>query len=185
MLRKQHEISYPQFENFLTSNLTSMTADVGKANTQAEKFSVMAGYVRAGGKQLVSVNIKTNAGYRVPLSSRIMFFALPNLPIANLSNGLAKALNLPTRAEYAVHPFYQIFCAGLLLNQNLLKIYSMPESNGILDGHVYSVVKNSNWWQRRVLDIALLLKFNVTSATFPLPKLPVVKVQQNYGSGSL
>lgn len=173
MLRMKHQISYSQFENFLTLNIKHMPMEVAKANTNAEKFSIMANYVREGGKQLVDVNIKTNAGYRVPLSSRIMFFALPQLPIANLSNGLAKALNLPTRPEYAVRPFYQAFCSGLLLNHNLLQTYSMPNSNGILDSKVYSIVKQSDWWQRRVLDIALLLKFNVASLSNPLPKLPV------------
>lgn len=174
MLRKQHEISYPQFESFLTSNLNYITTDVAISSTEAEKFSITANFVREGGKQLVDVNAKTNAGYRVPLSSRIMFFAFPHLPIANLSNGLAKALNLPLRAEYAVRPFYQIFCSGLLLNQALLQTYSMPNSNGILDSHVYSTVKQSDWWQRRVLDIALLLKFSVTSTAFPPPMLPII-----------
>ena len=172
MLRKQHEISYPQFESFLDSNHQHMATEIAAAKTEDEKFAIMAQYVRTGGKQLVDVNVKTNAGYRIPLSSRIMFFAFPDLPVANLSSGLAKALNLPSRAEYAVRPFYNIFCAGLQLNRNLLQTYSMPNSNGILDSHVYSSAKQSDWWQRRVLDIALLLKFRVTAPVFPLPTLP-------------
>jgi hypothetical protein len=37
---------------------------------------------------------------------------------------------------------------------------------------IYKEVKNSDWWQRRVLDIALLLHFNVTTVAAPFPAVP-------------
>lgn len=174
MFRKKNELSYPQFETFLTRTLQHLHNDIKLAKTDAEKWAVTGEYVREGGKQLVDINVKTNAGYRVPFSSRILFFAMPTVPIANLSNGLAKALNLPSRAEYAVRPFYQIFSTGFAKNQQLLKSYKMPKSRGILDDNVYSQAAQSDWWQRRVLDIALLLKFNVASKGLNLPKIPII-----------
>jgi hypothetical protein len=164
MLRKKDEISYPQFEAYLTNTLKFFQRDIKLSVNDAQRWAVASEYVREGGKQLVDVNVQTNAGYRVPLSSRVLFFALPTMPIANLSRGVAKALNLPIRAEYAVRPFYRIFYTGLAANQTLLKAYSIPSSRGVLDASVYSQVKNSDWWHRRVLDIAILLKFNVSSS---------------------
>jgi len=43
------------------------------------------------GKSLVDVNVQTNAGYRVPLATRILFFALPTHPLANFSNRSSKS----------------------------------------------------------------------------------------------
>lgn len=172
MLRKQNELSYPQFEAYLSKTLKHLQKDINLAKTVAEKWAIASEHVREGGKQLVDVNVKTNAGYRVPFASRILFFATPTMPVANLSNGLAKALNLPSRPEYAVRPFYQIFYTGLVTNDTLLKTYSMPISHGLLDAEVYSQVAQSDWWQRRVLDIALLLKFNVARTASRLPKVP-------------
>lgn len=171
MFRKKNELSYPQFETSLTRTLQHLHNDMKLAKTDAEKWAITSEYVREGGKQLVDVNVKTNAGYRVPFSSRILFFSTPTQPIANFSNGLAKALNLPLRPEYAIRPFYQAICTGFARNKNQLQAYGMPQSNGILAADIYAQAKMSDWWQRRVLDIALLLKFKVAAATFPLPKL--------------
>ena len=48
----------------------------------------------------------------------------------------------------------------------------MPQSLGVLDDDIYSAVMNSDWWHRRVIDIALLLHFNVTKVATPLPNIP-------------
>ena len=174
MLRKQHEISYPQFEHYLANSIKYLQTDVASAKTEAERWAATSSFVREGGKQLVNINVQTNAGYRVPLSSRILFFATPTQPIANFSNGLAKALNLPLRPEYAIRLFYQAICTGFALNKNKLQAYTMPQSNGILDADIYAQVKASDWWQRRVLDIALLLRLKVAVAASPMPKLQTI-----------
>jgi hypothetical protein len=172
MLRKQHELSYPQFENFLTSNTKQYLRDCNAAKQTADAWRVSSAYVKQGGKELVDVAVQTNAGYRIPLATRILFFALPSMPLANFSNGLAKALNLQSRPEAAIHPFYQIFQTCLDLNRNKLLKYEVPGSVGVLDDEIYPDVSNSDWWQRRVLDIALLLHYRITSVTSPFPKVP-------------
>jgi hypothetical protein len=48
----------------------------------------------------------------------------------------------------------------------------MPQSLGVLDDNIYEAVRNSDWWQRRVMDIALLLHFKVTKVASPLPTFP-------------
>ena len=94
------------------------------------------------------------------------------MPIANFSNGLAKSLNLQSRPEAAIHYYYQIFHTCMASNSSQLSKYEIPGSNGLVDDMIYKEVKNSDWWQRRVLDIALLLHFNVTTVAAPFPAVP-------------
>ena len=94
------------------------------------------------------------------------------MPIANFSTGLAKALHVQSRAEAAIHPFYQIFHDCLAINAKQLTKYQMPQSISILDDDIYAEAKNSDWWHRRVIDLALLLHFNVTKAVSPFPTVP-------------
>ena len=172
MLRKKHELSYPQFEKFLSQNFNSYESEINKASSTSDLWKVSSAFMKQVGKSLVDVNVQTNAGYRIPLATRILFFALPTHPLANFSNGLAKSLNLQSRPEAAIHPFYQIFHDCLIINNKQLRKYGMPQSLGVLDDDIYSAVRNSDWWHRRVIDIALLLHFNVTKVATPLPNIP-------------
>jgi len=172
MLRKQHELSYPQFENYLIHTAQKYISDCANPATKSDNWKASSAYVWQGGKELVDVNVQTNAGFRIPLASRILFFALPVMPIANFSNGLAKSLNLQSRPEAAIHYYYQIFNMCMVSNNRQLSKYEIPESNGLIDDMIYKEVKNSDWWQRRVLDIALLLHFNVTTVAAPFPAVP-------------
>ena len=172
MLRKQHELSYPQFEQFLSQSFNSYESEINKASSTSDLWKVSSAFMKQVGKSLVDVNVQTNAGYRVPLATRILFFALPTHPLANFSNGLAKSLNLQSRPEVAIHPFYQIFHDCLIINNKQLRKYEMPQRLGVLDDDIYLAVRNSDWWHRRVIDIALLLHFNVTKAAAPLPTIP-------------
>jgi hypothetical protein len=172
MLRKQHELSYPQFEKYLIRTAQNYISDCVKSATKSDKWKASSAYVWQGGKELVDVNVQTNAGFRIPLATRILFFALPSMPIANFSNGLAKSLNLQSRPEAAIHYYYQIFHTCMASNSSQLSKYEIPGSNGLVDDMIYKEVKNSDWWQRRVLDIALLLHFNVTTVAAPFPAAP-------------
>lgn len=172
MLRKQHELSYPQFERFLTLQLNQYENEVAKASSSSDIWNASSAFMKNFGKALVDVNVQTNAGFRVPLATRILFFALPTLPIANFSNGLSKSLHLQSRPEAAIHPFYQIFQDCLAINSKQLRNYAMPQSLGILNDDIYLAAKNSDWWHRRVIDIALLLHFNVTKVATPFPTVP-------------
>jgi hypothetical protein len=172
MLRKQHELSYPQFEQFFSQHFSYYENEIKKASSTADLWKVSSAFMKRVGKSLVDVNVQTNAGYRVPLATRILFFALPTYPLANFSNGLAKSLNLQSRPEAAIHPFYQIFQDCLIINSKQLRKYEMPQSLEVLDDDIYLAVRNSDWWQRRVIDIALLLHFNVTKTATPLPAIP-------------
>lgn len=104
-----------------------------------------------------------NGNYRVPLASRVLFFAVPDMLVFNYSNGLGKAMNFQSRPQAAIPYFNKEMHEGLKRNHALLSKFKMPPPV-YLDYEMWERIKKYRWWQRRVLDIALLLHFNVAHA---------------------
>ena len=129
--------------------------------------------MKNSGKALVSTKVNTNAGYRVALASRILFFALPQVKLFNFSQDLSDALQLQSRPQVAIYNFQEIFDAGLRSNRSRLNKITPPASLGIIDGSVYDEnLVNGDWWQRRVLDLAVKLHFSTVTPINPLPPKP-------------
>jgi hypothetical protein len=105
--------------------------------------------------------------HRVVLCSRILFFALPELPFFNFSHSISRCLNLQLRAEYALPRFNSILENGYNLNWKNLANTIMPPSTRLHENIRLNALK-SDWWGRRVLDIALLLHFRISHARLPL-----------------
>ena len=104
-----------------------------------------------------------NGNYRVPLASRILFFAVPDMLLFNYSNGLGKAMNFQSRPQAAISYFNQELHEGLQRNQALLARCKLPPPIS-LNHDMWKEIEKHGWWQRRVLDIALLIHFNVAHA---------------------
>jgi hypothetical protein len=105
-----------------------------------------------------------NTPYRIPLATRILSYSVPDLPIFNLSTGIKNALRLRGDAQSFVPTFYSLLNAGLKTNsQTLSKLQLPPPPDGLQIG-IWGGSVASEWWKRRVLDLALLLHFNVTTA---------------------
>jgi hypothetical protein len=111
-----------------------------------------------------NTSVSLNGNHRVPLSCRILFFAMPDLMVFNFSNGLAKKMCLQTRPQAAILYFNKYMYNGLQLNQALLANLDMPKPS-ILSNDIWQAANYGDWWKRRVLDLALLLHFNLVSAT--------------------
>ena len=105
-----------------------------------------------------------NGNHRVPLACRILFFAMPDMMVFNFSNGLAKKMRFQSRPQAAIPIFNKYLCDGLQLNKVLLKKLEMPKPT-VLSEDIWTEAKKGDWWQRRVLDLALLLHFGLVSAT--------------------
>lgn len=105
-----------------------------------------------------------NGNHRVPLACRILFFAMPDMMVFNFSNGLAKKMRLQSRPQAAIPNFNKLLYDGLQLNKVLLKNLDMPKPT-TLSEDIWLAANKGGWWQRRVLDLALLLHFGLVSAT--------------------
>ena len=103
-----------------------------------------------------------------PLATRILFFAAPNLPIYNLSEKICAALKLkPVRTEEAFINFYHLMNKIAEDNWEKLCNYKMPLSNGNINDKYWLIAAENGWWQRRVLDLALMInKGNIKNKKF-------------------
>lgn len=105
-------------------------------------------------------NIGNNGGCHAALASRFLFFSNPEMPIFNYSANLATKLGLKGSTAKRIPAYYQAIGKAYIDNWKYLKKFKMPLSNHISDDY-WLQVKESGWWQRRVLDIALLLHYRI------------------------
>jgi hypothetical protein len=124
---------------------------------------------------------KKKTGVHVALASRILFFAVPNMMFFNYSNQIAAALGFPTNQPgKIIHDYYKEIENGLNLNWQELVKFDMPLTSKDLPDDLWQTARNNGWWQRRVLDLALLTAlcgktpkaFIQTIAATPIKKHP-------------
>ena len=106
-------------------------------------------------------NNSLNGNYRVPFSSRLLFFCTPELMVFNFSNELARKMRLQTRPQAALPQFNALLEDGMRLNRALLRRLKLPEKSALSQDN-WNKINTTDWWQRRVLDLALLIKFGVS-----------------------
>lgn len=120
-------------------------------------------------------------GNHIALASRILFFAIPDMTFFNYSNSIAKELGFSiNNPSVIIHDYHQTLEKGLDLNWDELIKYEMPLSHIELPDSLWETARNNGWWQRRVLDLALLTAlcgktpkaFIQTIAANPIKKHP-------------
>ena len=111
--------------------------------------------------------VSPNGNHRVPLAVRILFFAMPDMMVFNFSNRLSKAMCFQSRPQAAIVGFNRFLYEGLKRNKLLLDKVQMPMPITLSD-QIWLAAKRGEWWQRRVLDLALLLHFRLIYATSQL-----------------
>jgi hypothetical protein len=104
---------------------------------------------------------------RLNMASRILFFLSPNLQTFNMNNKIAVAFGLPTRPHYHYSDYFELFAKGLVTNQTGLSKFKMPSMRDDLDYQTWYHISKTDWWKRRVLDIAVLLIASPTIAPHP------------------
>jgi hypothetical protein len=112
-------------------------------------------------------SVKPNP-HRTVIASRIMFFLAPTMPCFNMNNTIALNYGLQSRPYAYRDEYCRLMYDGLLANWNLLKTYSLPNCTHELTYETWQKINESDWWQRRVLDIAVLIKNGLTSAVVGL-----------------
>ena len=91
------------------------------------------------------------------LASRILFFTTPNLQTFNLNGSIAIHFGLQVRAKVHYKEYFELFAQGMITNQTKLSKYSMPPARAGLDSVTWNNAKRTDWWRRKVLDLAVLL----------------------------
>ncbi len=107
-------------------------------------------------------------GNRLVLSSRILFFLIPDFFIVNMNNGVAKSFGLRSQAHNHYIDFYALMYRTLKANQTQLNKFKLPEDKlNELSFQTWDRVRQTDWWLRRVLDIAILIRTNNAKPVHP------------------
>ena len=115
--------------------------------------------------KLVSRDFVKNAAiypnkYRTVLASRMLFFAVPDMMLFNFSTKLAKTMGFVGLPHDVLPHFARVMEECLRQNWIFLYSYEMPfVAITDLKEEVWQLARNGGWWQRRVLDLALLIRF--------------------------
>jgi hypothetical protein len=114
--------------------------------------------------QALSDGITTTAnGRRLVLASRMLFFVVPTMPIFNMNNRVAKEFGLGSLAYLYKDDYCKLMLDGMNNNNLLLSTYPLPIDLNGMNTETYSIVYKSDWWQRRILDIAILINLGLAA----------------------
>jgi hypothetical protein len=95
-----------------------------------------------------------------------------------MNNHIAKHFGLQTRPHHHYAEYFKLFSTGMKTNQTLLSKYKMPSARDDLDITTWNEALRTDWWKRRVLDIAVLL--HVRKTVVPNPNLRSLVKRQIY-----
>jgi hypothetical protein len=101
-------------------------------------------------------NIKGYGNQRA-FASRILFFAIPQMYFFNYSPTLKEKLKEDWKVKGVEHNKAYTFM-NRLLKRYESKIKKLPRPNFASDcsAEIATLIANNNWWERRVLDLAVL-----------------------------
>ncbi len=100
--------------------------------------------------------------HQIILASRILFFNTPNIEIFNISSGIARNLGFSGRPYKYLTVFNLKMQRVYLANRTQLSKCKAPKIL-LLTGVLANSFASTTWWERRVLDLALLLHFKEIS----------------------
>ncbi len=162
MLRKSSEHDFNALDNFFRKNIKQLHQNNTNISTSLDRVQISSQIVLGAGKAVVKPNVSVKAGYRVPFASRLLFFGMPEFLVFNYANQLCeKKLGYQSRPHVA-YPYYANDMLQCLRNNwTELSRYNIPTEIPNQPEPQIKIVHQSHWWARRVLDLALLIKFQV------------------------
>lgn len=108
--------------------------------------------------QLLAPQFGALASHQTALASRVLFFLVPGFQIFNISNDLVKKVCKGASSKDGFIDFYGHCEEMMNVNASALNSLQMPALSSENSAKHWERAKKSNWWQRRVLDLALLLE---------------------------
>lgn len=149
---------YPIYTNYLNK--------IGYMNV--EQYGALAVKELSNALAMQPANHNKPHPHRTVLSSRIMFFLVPTMPCFNMNNSVALIYGLQSRPFAYRDEYCTLMYNGLQANSSLLNQYTLPQCTDELASETWAKVNASDWWQRRILDIAILIQNNLAN---PIPNL--------------
>lgn len=140
-----HQKIYPIYQNYLQRTATDKVEMFGAECIQELSDGITT----------------TITGKRLVLSSRMLFFIVPTMPIFNMNNHVARAYKLRIHPHLHKDDFCTLMLEGLDKNKALLSTYTLPKDLYGMNVETLGKVASSDWLQRRILDLAILIKLGL------------------------
>lgn len=97
---------------------------------------------------------------RIQIANRVLFFALPDMPFFITSDFLRMKIGLTGNNKKKLLPvFNDEMAAGLKRNKSHLGKLTLPPAAS-MSPQLWGYINQSDWWQRRVLDLAMMIHQN-------------------------
>ena len=106
-----------------------------------------------------------NSG-KIIVASRFLFFALPDRCTFNLNQHVAMSLGMNKHADKFKSDLVAAFHHRMYKDWKILKKYQMPYRTPEIKAETWELACSGGWWQRRVLDVAVLLELKLTTAAY-------------------
>jgi hypothetical protein len=132
------------------------------------------------GEGFFTIGGNKKRGSFVALSSRLLFFALPQIKIYNYSTDVAEKLGFnTTNPSLIIKDYAYTLDDGFSNNWQYLREFEMPLSNNVINERLWTLAYDSGWWQRRVYDLALVLHLTGVSPREFLKGLTLTVPKEN------
>jgi len=141
--------------------IATMYSDIFPRMHQANKNPQIANRLQTGQTCLWKLSkglVVKKHHNRIALSSRILFYLTPSLMIFNYCRPISSYLGLSAIPQNNYINYYKTLQAGLKINQSQLGSLRLPATRDRLSPRDWDIINNSDWWQRRVLDLAILIQ---------------------------
>lgn len=109
---------------------------------------------------------RLGVGTKIVVASRILFFVLPDRCTFNLNEKVAAKLKMHSLPSKFVTPLVIEIHSKLNKDWNRLKKFNMPYVTSEISEDVWQIACNAGWWQRRVLDVAILLELGLVTGAY-------------------
>jgi len=103
---------------------------------------------------------------KIVIASRFLFFALPDRCTFNLYEGVAVKLGMHRMATKFKSDLVSALHDRMHLDWKILRALQMPQRTSEIKYDTWKLACDGGWWQRRVLDIAVLIHLKLASAAY-------------------
>lgn len=100
-------------------------------------------------------------------ATRYLFFTMADSVIFNCNGALAKTLQIPMASPNFTNIFSTVIQNALNRDMGILRRYTMPPPRKtLISPQIRNHAEQGGWWHRRVLDLAILIHYNLDDTTY-------------------
>jgi len=100
-------------------------------------------------------------------ATRYLFFAMADRSVFNCNGELATKLKITRSSAHFTGVFQTVMQNALSRDIRILRKYTMPPPRKtLISPQIRNHAEHGGWWHRRVLDLAILIHYNLADTTY-------------------